>query len=269
MKRALILKIAAGLALVGLLVMVARFTPGGRYLSLPGLLLILLGTTAAAGLCHSFRSVWQLIRHLPAELRLETVDPDAELERLLRIAEWHRLGHIRSAEQGLRRLTEPLLREGAELVLNRTPPAELQRLVQWKIGARREVDQERIKIVRTMAMFAPAVGMIGTLAGLIEMMSALDASKLHHMGAAMGFALLTTLYGLVFANVVLKPIAARLEFHSRQRLAWLHVQAETIRLLSDRCHPRLIQDYWRTFLGQSAEASDDEPPALSDSRAAA
>ncbi|SMF97000.1 chemotaxis protein MotA [Methylomagnum ishizawai] len=236
-----------GLVLAALGVLALWADPGGRYVNLPGLLLVTLGTLLASMLAHSRRGVVEMLGRLPVKLKGRPAVDREELETLLRVAEWHRLGRMQIAEQTAKKLRDPILRGGAEMVIGRTPEAELGRMLSWKIGAQRERDQDDIKIVLTMAGFAPALGMLGTLIGLIEMMYALDANQMAHIGTAMGFALLSTVYGLVAANLVLKPIAVRLEDTAREQLAWRHVQAEILRLLHERGHPSLIRDYWQAF----------------------
>ncbi len=253
----IIVPTVGGLLLAALALLALWANPSGHYVNVPGFLLVTLGTLTASVLAHSFHNVAEMLRRLPAKLKGNPAPDGEELELFLRVAEWHRMGRMQIAEQVVKKLRDPVLRSGAEMVIGRTPEAELTRMLYWKIGAQRERDQDDIKIILTMAGFAPAFGMVGTLFGLIEMMYALDANQMDHIGTAMGFALLTTVYGLVAANLVLKPIAVRMEDQAREHLAWRHVQAETIRLLRERGHPSLIRDYWRTFLERSA---GNEPP---------
>lgn len=264
----LIFKLSGGLFVALLCLYAGLAGHGGRYLNLPGLVLVVLGTLAASMLAYSWREVADLLRRLPEKLKAKPAIDPAEVGLFLRVAEWNRLGRVRNAEQMARQLREPILRQGADLVINRTPPAELGRLLQWKIGAQRELEQDQIRIVRIMAALAPAFGMLGTLFGLIDMMYALDGNQLNKIGAAMGFSLLTTVYGLVFANLVLKPIAARLERGVRERLAWLHVQAEAVRLLQERCHPGVIQDYLRAYLERVEVTEALESAALTPAKSA-
>jgi chemotaxis protein MotA len=259
-----IIKILIGLGIGSLCLLVQWADPSGRYLNLPGLVWVVAGTFTMSFLAQSFGSVIDLFKRLPSKLRSQQSAIAEELQLFLRIVDLHRQGNARAAELTAKRLQEPLLRNGTELVINRTPPADLTRILQWRIGALRERDHDDIKIIRTMGVFAPAFGMLGTLVGLIEMMYALDSNNLDKIGESMGFAMLTTAYGLVLANLIFKPIASRLERRAKERMAWLQVQAEAVRMLHDRCHPSLIRDYWQAFQNRSDEpAPATEAPALS------
>jgi len=264
--KAVIAKALIGLGLLGLFVLLLWADPSGRYFNLSGLFLVVVGTFAATALAHSFRGVTDLLRRLRSKLGNKAMETE-DLDVFLRVVEAHRHGSVRAAEQAARRLQEPLLRTGAELVINRTPQADLTRMLQWKIGALRERDQAEIQIVRTMGAFAPAFGMLGTLFGLIGMMYGLDANRMEQIGEAMGFAMLTTVYGLVLANLVLKPVATRLERRAKENLAWAYVQMESVLMLHDRCHAAMFRDYWQAFFDQpeASEAVDSLPLSMAKS----
>jgi len=228
--------------------LILHFDPAGLVFNLPGILIVIAGTLAATMLGQSPRGVLELLRQLPDKLRCKSDINEVDMALFVKVADFFRLGNIRYAELGTRRITTPLLRSGAQMVLDRTPSADIQRTLQWKIGAQRERDQAEIQIFRTMMTLAPAFGMLGTLFGLISMLYGLDARSMEHIGEAMGFAMLTTVYGLLLANLVLKPIIIRLEMHSRQRLAWMHVQIEAIAMMEEKCHAGVIQDALLAFL---------------------
>jgi len=228
--------------------LIVRFDPGGQIFNVPGLLIVIAGTFLATVLGQSFPTVAGLIRQLPQKLARQTLAHDADMALFIKVSELHRMGNIRPAEQAAKRLENPFLRSSAQLVLDRTPYADVNRMLQWKIGAQRERDHSEIQVFRTMMAFAPAFGMLGTLFGLISMLYGLDSKSFQYVGQSMGFAMLTTVYGLMLANLVLKPLITRLELRSRERLAWLYVQCEAVLMMHEKYHPNLIRDYLLAFL---------------------
>lgn len=237
-------------ALIAILVcwLIVYFDPAGLVFNIPGILIVVVGTLAATMLGQSARGVVELLKQLPDKLRPQSEINEVDMALFVKVADFFRLGNIRYAELGARRITTPLLRSGAQMVLDRTPSADVQRTLQWKIGAQRERDNAEIQIFRTMMTLAPAFGMLGTLFGLINMLYGLDTRTMEHIGEAMGFAMLTTVYGLLAANLVLKPIIIRLETNSRKRLAWMVVQAEAIGMMEEKCHASVIQESLLAFL---------------------
>ena len=113
-------------------------------------------------------------------------------------------------------------------------------------------------IFKAIGDVAPAMGMIGTLIGLVQMLSVMDDPK--SIGPAMAVALLTTLYGAVIANVFALPIAGKLSFRSMEERKNKTLVLETIAGIQDGINPRLLESMLKTYLPNSqrdvAEVAD-------------
>lgn len=227
---------------------VIRFDPQGQVFNLAGIFVVVFCTLAATMLGQSFSGVIELLKVLPQKLKDKSPPNEVDMALFTKVADYYRLGNIRYAELGTRRIETPLLRIGAQLVLDRASTSDIDRAMQWRIGAQRERDNGEIRVFRTMMSLAPAFGMLGTLFGLIGMLHELDAQAMQHVGESMGFAMITTVYGLLAANLLLKPIIARLENNSRHRLAWMHVQIEAVQMMQEKCHASVIKDALMAFL---------------------
>jgi chemotaxis protein MotA len=117
----------------------------------------------------------------------------------------------------------------------------------------RQRAESDINIMRTMAIFAPAFGMMGTLFGLIHMLHGIGSSGISEIGTAMAFAMITTLYGIVAANLILKPLAMKLERRQQQEFAANHMLGEVLLMVQERRHPTLILDAINFFWTQPAD----------------
>jgi chemotaxis protein MotA len=87
----------------------------------------------------------------------------------------------------------------------------------------------------------------------------LGGASLQQIGVSMGFALISTLYGLVAANLVFRPLAIKLEDRSRQRLSRMGFLSEAVVMLHERQHPMLVAEYLES--GIDSEPDPVEPPA--------
>lgn len=219
----------------------------------PGMVLVFGGTLLTTILSQSLDKVQHLLRKLPEFLRKSRSDEWEDSETLLQLANWYRRGNIRIADRMVDSLSEPIFRYGAELILDRNERSDIARLLRWKIGTLREADLEEIQIVRTMAAFAPAFGMLGTLFGLVKMLYGLGDSGLAEIGSTMGFAMTTTVYGLIVANLMFKPLAIRMERRALYRHAWLNVQFEAVLMAFEKRNPMMIREYLEAFLGVPRE----------------
>jgi chemotaxis protein MotA len=111
---------------------------------------------------------------------------------------------------------------------------------------RHEVGQ---RIFKSIGEVAPAMGMIGTLIGLVQMMSSLSDPT--QIGPAMALTLLTTLYGAVIANVVALPLADKLLLRSQQERTAKLLLCDGIIAIQSGMHPRLIEDFLKTYLSET------------------
>jgi len=101
---------------------------------------------------------------------------------------------------------------------------------------------------------APAMGMIGTLIGLVQMLSAMDDPK--QIGPAMAVALLTTLYGAMIANMIALPIANKLEMRSAEEKQVKSLIIDAVVAIQDGQNPRVIGDMLKNYLPKSKRTED-------------
>lgn len=227
----------------------------GVFFNIPGLLVVLGGTFAATVVSRPIVDVVRVMRSLPD---LATDDPETvegEIEQLLRVAEWYRRGNLAAAERELTQVSNPFLRSGMQIVIDQGPLQDLTKVLQWRIAGVRLREHADAQILRTMAAFAPAFGMLGTLFGLVQMLSGLGHSGLQEIGATMAFAMSSTLYGILAANLVLKPLAIKMERRTQGRLVLMTMLQEGILLLYERRHPTLIRETLDAYLAHQQEAS--------------
>ena len=169
---------------------------------------ILRTTRTDAG--RGFRALGQLFHADPEADAMAAIVAVGKIEKLTEIRSLACVDRIKTAERFLRRAVRRL---------SQAQTAEaFERWARHDLAERARRHQGAINYWRSMAEAAPAMGMIGTVAGLIQMFAALnDVAKI---GPAMALAMLTTLYGIILANVIASPIASRLERLSEAELAW-------------------------------------------------
>jgi len=129
----------------------------------------------------------------------------------------------------------------------------------------RAVREERqAKVMKTMGEYTPAFGMIGTLIGLVLMLAGMGVESTDgsdpaaKLGASMAVALITTLYGSIFANFVFLPFAAKLEGISENKEVESALILEGVQLLYDKTHPILVRDKLNAFLESKDRILDEE-----------
>ena len=108
-----------------------------------------------------------------------------------------------------------------------------------------------------MAAFAPAFGMLGTLLGLINMLRSAGADDFDLMMANMAVALMTTLYGIVLANLLFKPMALKFEYRTRRRVAHMNLILEGLLLMRRQRSPGVVREMMRIFSAEHPDELDD------------
>ena len=123
-------------------------------------------------------------------------------------------------------------------------------------------EERQAKVMKTMGEYTPAFGMIGTLIGLVLMLAGMGVESTDGsdptLGASMAVALITTLYGSIFANFIFLPFAAKLEGISENKEVESALILEGVRLLYDKTHPILMRDKLNAFLESKDRILDEE-----------
>ena len=144
-----------------------------------------------------------------------TRDPSDAAIHVLQIAETARRQGVLSIQAVLESARmEPFLHKGMSMVVDGTPGEEVETILKRDLYATVQRHTKSASVLRKAAEFAPAMGLIGTLISLVQMLGSLDDPST--IGPAMAVALLTTFYGAVLANMFFSPLASKLERNSAE-----------------------------------------------------
>ena len=136
------------------------------------------------------------------------------------------------------------------------PPELVRKMLNKDINQAIERHDTGKSFFVTLGNIAPAMGMIGTLVGLVQMLANMEDPKT--IGPAMAVALLTTLYGAVLANAFAIPIADKLAIRSDEERVNKNLILETISAIQEGINPRVLEELLKTFLPESKRASSEE-----------
>ncbi len=177
----------------------------------------------------------------------KTTKPEELIEEAVELADTARKEGILALES--REIADPFLNTGIGMCIDGHPTEVVQKMLSKDINLTLERQNTGIKTFKAAGDAAPAMGMIGTLIGLVQMLSNMEDPK--SIGPAMAVALLTTLYGAVIANAVALPIAEKLRgISASERLNKLLV-LESIAAIQDGTNPRVLQQLLTTYLPEN------------------
>jgi len=250
--------IGAGAAVFFLVLMMGGETytpllPHG--LNLSSLLIVLGGTLAASCISYplaDIRRVWMQLRVVFGSAPDSAADIEHDVTQLVEMARLWLRADVRRIEAAVNTIANPVLRTGVEWLVNQTPPNQTLELLHTRMDLFRARMSAQVQMLRTMAGFASAFGMLGTVISLTRVMAPLTADP-SDIGAVLTMAMMSTFYGLLLANLVCKPLAARLERYSTQRLLVMNLMVQGIAMMSEKRGPAVIRETLRAFITPSDE----------------
>ncbi|HQI80047.1 MAG TPA: MotA/TolQ/ExbB proton channel family protein [Deltaproteobacteria bacterium] len=153
---------------------------------------------------------------------------------------------ILALEAATEDLRDPFFKQGLELVIDGLEPQSIRDILETEIE---HIEQRHIRgadILNSIGTFAPAMGMVGTLIGLVQMLQSMsDPSTI---GPAMAVAIITTFYGAIMANLVALPMAGKLTMRSREEVLEKGMIIEGIMCISAGDNPRIVERKLHSFL---------------------
>ena len=152
---------------------------------------------------------------------------------------------------------DKFLKFGVEMVISGYTGEEVREILTNAIESTFGRNTVQVDILRNMASAAPAFGMIGTLIGLIIMLDNLGGDPTE-LGAGLAVALLTTLYGVLFARVIFMPAATKVQQREEIVRFRNYLIAEGLSLLADKKNPRYIADRMNSFLDPAIHFNIDK-----------
>lgn len=219
--------------------------PGDLVLLSPAVL-VLGGTLGATCITVSIREILKLPRYVRIGLSGATSDPAPYVHAIVELAKQARADGILGLEKGTERLENKFLRRGIELVVDGVPSELIREVLETEIAAMMQRHRLGSEMMTTAGGFAPTMGIIGTIIGLINVLKSM--SEPGRMGPAIAAAFLATLYGVVLANMLFLPIANKLKMRSRQEAALYEMTIEGVLAIQSGDNPRLVELKMLAFL---------------------
>lgn len=216
----------------------------GTFVNIPSLVVVVGGTFAATLARISLGQFFGSFKVGLKSILHKSIDPNKLISDAVDLSNVARKEGILALEG--REIEHPFLKKGVDLCIDGHAPEIVQRMLATDINLTLERHDNGIRMFKSIADAAPAMGMIGTLIGLVQMLSAMDDPKA--IGPAMAVALLTTLYGAVIANAVALPIADKLKKISMEERLNKKLILESISSIQAGTNPRVVEQLLKTFL---------------------
>ncbi|GHF22586.1 flagellar motor protein MotA [Kordiimonas sediminis] len=182
-----------------------------RYVNMEGIMIVVLGTFAVTSISFTFREMADIPSQIFRLLRQGQKDPSEEAIKVLRIAnDVRKKNDLMSLEKVIPKLKDtPIFQNALQLVVDGSSAEDVEQMARREASTLSQKHMRAVDFLRRAGDVAPAMGLIGTLIGLVKMLGSLDSPD--QIGPAMAVALLTTFYGAILAHLVFIPLAAKAE----------------------------------------------------------
>jgi chemotaxis protein MotA len=230
------------------LVLAAIFMGGGLniFVNVPSLLIVVGGTVGVTLIAYPLKDFLGVLKVVQKALFSKNISVDELIKRFAGFASKTRKEGILALESELKDVKDEFLKKGVQLSIDGLEPQEIRDILDTEIDYVRNRHQLGAEIFTTMGTYAPAMGMIGTLIGLVQMLQ--NMSDPSSIGPAMAVALLTTFYGSIMANICCMPVAGKLRARSKEEMMVKEMTIQGIISLSNGDNPRILEQKLLAFI---------------------
>jgi chemotaxis protein MotA len=182
-------------------------------------------------------------------------DNEATLRQLVEFANKARKSGIVSLDSDLASVKDPFMKQALMLAVDGTEPSEVRKIMQLELDNKSEIEEKIPAVFEAGGGYAPTVGIIGAVLGLIQVMKNLD--NIDEVGRGIATAFVATIYGVAVANLICLPAAGKLKIRHREEVMGKEMILEGVVSILEGMNPRMMETKLRTFLldAKPAEAT--------------
>lgn len=247
-----------GIAVAVVAVLVTMLLEGGNPMSiilLPPMILVFFGTFGAALAGTSKQDVKNIPGWFKSALASPAVPASGEqIDTLVRLGEKARKESLLALEDEAKGLDDPFLSKALMLIVDGADSDVLRDVLEAEIEAKRAADKVGAKFFTAMGGYAPTVGIIGTVIGLVHVLE--NLSNPEELGHLIAGAFVATLWGVLTANIFWLPMGAKISRISELEINAMELLVEGVAEIQAGSSPRAIRQKLTSMAGPGAQAAE-------------
>jgi len=213
------------------------------------------GTLGAVMVQFPISVVLQAFKRMAHVFLDKSPDPAQMVQELVGYAQRARKDGIVSLDSELSKIEDPFLKKTLMLAVDGTDPQELRKMMELDLDNKAEHSEKIAQVFESAGGFAPTIGIIGAVLGLIQVMQHLQ--NIDEVGRGIAVAFVATIYGVGSANLLFLPSSGKLKIKSRQEQLWQEMTLEGVISILEGMNPRMLET---KLLGYLHEHKAEEPP---------
>jgi chemotaxis protein MotA len=212
------------------------------------------GTVGAVMLQFPLPVVMQAVQRLGSVFITPEQHPQQTIGRLVQFAQKARREGIVSLDGELSAIEDPFLKKSLMLAVDGTEPQELRKIMELELDNQAEYEEQVPQVFESAGGFAPTIGIIGAVLGLIQVMQHLD--KIDEVGKGIAVAFVATIYGVASANLLYLPVAGKMKARIREEQIVREMTLEGVASILEGMNPHMLETKLLGFLVDSAKSSE-------------
>ncbi|MBN2126544.1 MAG: MotA/TolQ/ExbB proton channel family protein [Deltaproteobacteria bacterium] len=216
------------------------------FINIPSMMIVVGGTLGATMINYPLPDILKVFKVVKNAFFHRKHTAQGMISSFVSLAGTARREGILALESAINDMNDEFMRKGLQLSVDGLEPGSIREILHTEILAIQERHKLGSEIFTTLGTFAPALGMIGTLIGLVQMLQNMqDPSAI---GPSMAVALLTTFYGALLANILCLPIAGKLKNRSSDEVLLKDLMTEGIVSIAKGDNPRILEQKLNAYL---------------------
>ena len=251
---ATIIGIVVGMGLI--IFTIATGEGAGMFIHIPSAMIVFGGAIASTLISFSLKEVLSVISVVQKAFFTAAYDGGKLIEQIVALSKKARKEGLLAIDKDVNEIDDSFLRSGMEMVVDGTEPELIRTVLETELSYTMERHKKGAQIMNELGASAPAFGMIGTLMGLVQMLSNLDDPS--KIGGGMAVALITTFYGSVLANLIFLPLAVKLQNNSGTEVIIKEMIIEGVLAIQFGEHPNTIHRKLSNFMAPKERSEIEE-----------
>jgi len=236
--------------------MLMAITQGGPltiFINIPSILIVFGGTLGNTLVHYPFQDVFDALNVAKKTFLHREIPVNTLIIQLMEFANKARKEGILALQSAMDEIDDDFLKKAIQMAVDGQEPETMRSMLDTEIEYIQLRHEKGADIFTSVASYAPAMGMVGTLIGLVQMLQTMDDPS--SIGPAMAVALLTTFYGAVIANVVCAPMAGKLKNRSASEVLIKTLIIEGMQSILSGENPRIMEQKLHAFIAPKLRES--------------
>ncbi|ABO24634.1 flagellar motor protein PomA [Shewanella loihica] len=222
------------------------------FVDVPSVLIVMIGSLFVVMMKFNLKQFLGAVKIAAKAFMFKIDKPDELIEQSVTMADAARKGGFLALEEA--EISNSFMQKAVDMLVDGHDGEVVREALEKDIALTEERHKTGISIFKALGDVAPAMGMIGTLIGLVAMLSNMDDPK--SIGPAMAVALLTTLYGAIIANMIALPIADKLSLRMGEEMLNRNLIMDAVLAIQDGQNPRVIEGFLKNYLSEKQREID-------------